>query len=311
MPSPALEVAHLRLTYGSTLALDGVSLTADAGQITAILGPNGAGKTSLLEAAYGLRRVTAGTIRVLGRDHRRLERRHRAQIGVVLQDGGLPMGGRVLETLRDRAALYAQSRRPEDLLRELGLEHRARAVIRSLSGGEQRRLAMACALVGQPLLVFLDEPGAGMDPHGRAVMNTVLSNLRDRGVAIVLTSHQLDDVEQVADRVVILKSASVVASGTVDELTHAHRECVTFTGPLHLELDTLLMALPADCSAIEVSPGRYIVTGHQPHMDPLTLATVTAWCAQHDVVVRDLRVGRQTLNDVYLSLTADHSGSAA
>lgn len=298
----ALECDQVRIAYGSTVAVDSVSFTAEPGAVTALLGPNGAGKTSLLESALGLRRITAGTITVLGRDHRRLTSRHRARLGVMLQEGGLPMGLSAGQAVRDRSRLYQDSLDVNQLLSGLGV--RSNASIRSLSGGEHKRVALAMALVGNPDLIFLDEPAAAMDPHGRDLMLSLIDGLRRNGKAVVLTSHLLDDVEKIADRVIIMNRGVVVADGTVSSLTHQHHEAVTFTGPLHVDLSSLLLALPPGSTAKEVGPGRYMVSTNSETVNPSTLATITAWCAQHDVVTRELSVGRQTLEDVYRSLTS-------
>jgi ABC-2 type transport system ATP-binding protein len=300
---PALDVERLRVSYGRLMALSGVSLRALPGEVTAILGPNGAGKTTLLETAQGLRKATSGGIRVLGRDHRRLTRRHRARVGVMLQEGGLPPALTARQAITDRGRLYQRPHDTDQLLDALDLQGRADRRIRSLSSGEARRVAFALALVGRPELVYLDEPAAGLDPHGREVINALVLSLAAAGVAIVLTTHLRDDVERIADRVVILNRGAVVADGTVDHLTHQDHEAVTFTGPLHLDLVSLLLALPAGSSAREVHPGRYLVSTNAERVSPATLATITAWCAQHDVVARELSVGRQTLTDVYLRLT--------
>jgi ABC-2 type transport system ATP-binding protein len=300
---PALEIESLRVQYDGHVAVDGVSLSAGRGQVTAILGPNGAGKTSLLEAAQGLRPVAGGRIRLLGRDHRRLTRTHRARIGVMLQDGGLAPALTPREAVSDRARLFQTTHDVDHLLAGLGLGHCQGTRIRHLSGGEAKRTALAVAMVARPDLLFLDEPSSGLDPHGREVMNGIVRQLATSGVAVVLTTHQLEDVEHIADRVVILNRGALVANGSLQELTLDDLESVTFTGPLHLELASLLSALPRGSVARETRPGRYVVSTGDERISPATLATITAWCAQHDVVTREFTVGRHSLRDVYLRLT--------
>jgi ABC-2 type transport system ATP-binding protein len=302
-PGLAMEIDGLTVQYGGQVAVDRVSLTAGQGQVTAILGPNGAGKTSLLEAAQGLRPVTAGTIRLLGRDRRRLTRDHRARIGVMLQDGGLAPALTPREAVADRARLFKTSHDVDGLLASLGLEHCKGTRIRHLSGGEAKRTSLAVALIARPELLFLDEPSSGLDPHGRDLMNGIVRQLAVDGVAVVLTTHQLEDVEDIAHRVIIMNRGAVVADGSLDELTFDHHESVTFTGPLHLDLASLLAALPSTSAAREVRPGRYVVNTGDDRISPATLATITAWCAQHDVITRELSVGRHSLRDVYLRLT--------
>ena len=217
----AVEVESLTITYGSVTAVDDLSFRADAGQVTCVLGPNGAGKTSTIEALEGLRRPASGRLSVVGLDPRRDRRALTERIGVMLQEGGIHPGVRVLEALRHAAALYRDPLDPAELLARLGLAGLERRTCRQLSGGEQRRLALALALVGRPQVAFLDEPTAGVDPAGRQVIRRVGSDLRNEGVTVVLTTHDLDEAERIADRVVIVVGGRLVADGTVDELTSA------------------------------------------------------------------------------------------
>ena len=177
----------------------------------------------------------------------------------------------------------------------------ARTTYRRLSGGQQQRLALACALVGRPELVFLDEPTAGLDAHARLLVWELIDSLRRDGVTVVLTTHQLKEAEELADRLLIIDRGTAVAAGTPTELARAGAEGeLRFTAPPRLELSLLVSALPEDYQATEVLPGEYLVTGS---IDPQVLATVTAWCAQLDVLVTNLRVERRSLEDVFLALT--------
>ncbi|MFP5342700.1 MAG: ABC transporter ATP-binding protein [Candidatus Limnocylindria bacterium] len=215
----AIEVDGLVRRYGPRTVVDGLSFTVDAGEILAILGPNGAGKTTTVETIEGLRRADAGSVRVLGADPWDASPDHRARVGVLLQDGGFDIRARPLETLRQYAAFHAAPLDPARLLERVGLTAAARTPYRRLSGGERQRLGLAVALVGRPSVLILDEPTAGMDPEARAVARELVTAERERGVAIVLTSHDLVDVERLADRVLILADGRVVAAGTVGELT--------------------------------------------------------------------------------------------
>src|SRR5690606_5962552 len=214
----AVEVDELTVRYGDVVAVDGASFVAEAGRITAVLGPNGAGKTTTVETLEGYRRPTAGRVRVLGldpvADHRALTER----IGVMLQSGGVGPGVRAGEALRHAAALYPQPLPTGPLLERVGLAGKERRTWRQLSGGGQRRLALALALVGRPQVAFLDEPSSGVDPQGRLAIREVVAGLRDDGVTVVLTTHDLDEAERLADHVVILDRGRVVAAGTPDEL---------------------------------------------------------------------------------------------
>jgi ABC-2 type transport system ATP-binding protein len=298
--APAVSVSGLVVRYGATTAVDGVSFEAAAGEVCALLGPNGAGKTTTVETAEGYRRPDAGTVRVLGldpvADHRALAPR----MGVMLQQGGVHPGIRPVEALRLYASYYDDPADPDELLDRLGLRRVARSTWRVLSGGEQQRLSLALALVGRPEVAFLDEPTAGVDPSGRGVVREVVRELRDAGVAVVLTTHELDEVERLADRVVIIDRGRVVASGTPAELTSGGGvDEVRFAAPAALDLTGLSAAL-GGADVVEVSPGEYVATAAPT---PAAVAAITTWLAERDVALADLRAGRQRLEDVFLRLT--------
>ena len=210
----AIEVDALVKRYGDRSVVDGVSLAVGGGEIVAILGPNGAGKTTTVEIVEGYRRADGGTVHVLGADPWRADRTLRARVGLMLQDGGFDIRARPLETLRQFAAFHAGPRDPRELLDVLGLEAVSRTPYRRLSGGERQRLALGVAIVGRPEVVILDEPTAGMDPEARAVTRDLIASLRTEGAAVLLTSHDLVDVERLADRVVVIVAGRVLATGT-------------------------------------------------------------------------------------------------
>ena len=215
---PVVEVEGLVKRYGSRTVVDGVHLQLRAGEIVALLGPNGAGKTTTVEVVEGYRRADAGSVLVLGEDPWTARRSWRARLGLMLQDGGFDVRARPRETLRQYAAFHADPLDPDVLLEELGLAAAERTPYRRLSGGERQRLALAVALVGRPELLVLDEPTAGMDPEARAVTRDRIAALRAAGVAILLTSHDLVDVERLADRVVVIGAGQVIASGTTADV---------------------------------------------------------------------------------------------
>ncbi len=300
---PAVDVSGLTMTYAGRRAVDGATFTVAVAGVTAVLGPNGAGKTTTLETCEGFRPAQSGTVRVLGLDPRRDAAALHAQVGVMLQDGGIPSGSRGVEFIEHLSRLYADPLPIGPLAERLGLTSLPRTSYRRMSGGEQQRVKLACALVGRPRLVFLDEPTAGMDPHIRVVVWDLITQLRADGVTVVLSTHLMDEAESLADQVVILHRGRVVADGTPQALTtDGDGERLHFGGPAHLDLGGLLTALPADCTAAEPVPGSYRITGD---IGPQVLATVTAWCAQHGVLIRDLRVDRRSLQDVFLELTAE------
>jgi len=296
----AVVVAALVKAYGGRRVVDGLSLTAAFGQVTAVLGSNGAGKTTTIECCEGLRSADSGTVRVLGVDPATAGPDHRAAVGVMLQGGGLPNGARPLELLRHVARLHAQPLEPAALAALLGLDEFARTSVRRLSGGQRQRLALACALVGRPRVLFLDEPSAGLDPQARLVVWDLVAEQRAAGTAIVLTTHLIEEAERLADTVVVVDHGRLVAEGTPAQLTGERAEAVRFTAFPGLDLATMRDALPVDVEVREPSPGSYVVAGV---IDPLVLATITSWCASHHVMPQGLTVGRRSLEDVFLELT--------
>ncbi len=281
--------------------VDGLTLSVAHGSVTAVLGPNGAGKTTTIETCEGYRRPDAGSVRVLGLDPWADAARLRPRVGVMLQSGGVYPGARGAEMLRHTASLHAHPVDVDALIERLGLGSCGRTVYRRLSGGQQQRLALAMAVVGRPELVFLDEPTAGLDPQARRATWDLVGELRADGVSVILTTHHMDEAEQLADRVHIVEAGKVIASGSPEELCRGGAEnSLRFSGRPGLDVASLLTALPAECTAVELAPGSYRVTGN---VTPQLLATVTSWCAQHGVLPDRLSVERHTLEDVFLELT--------
>ncbi|HEU5267464.1 MAG TPA: ABC transporter ATP-binding protein [Jatrophihabitans sp.] len=298
----ALTVVDLVKRYGPRAAVDGLSLTAPRGTVLALLGPNGAGKTTTVEICEGFRRADSGTVRVLGLDPISDAAHLRPRVGVMLQDGvgGYTAAG-ALELLRLFASYAAHPQDPAALLDVVGLTDAANTAVKRLSGGPQQRLSLALALVARPELVFLDEPTSGMDPQSRRRTWELIRSLRADGVSVVLTTHFLDEAEQLADTVVVIDSGRVVAQGSPAELTRAGAEGqIRFRAVPNLQLDLLLTALPAGSQAREEEPGRYLITGD---VTPQLLATLTAWCAAQHVLAEHLAVERRSLEDVFLELT--------
>ncbi|NAZ76468.1 ATP-binding cassette domain-containing protein [Kineococcus sp. T13] len=296
----AVEVRDLRKALGGRTVLDGLSFRAERASVTALLGPNGAGKTTTVACCEGLRRPDSGSVRVLGLDPHADAGALRPRVGVMLQDGGLPTGVGALEALRHVAGLHTRPLDVGALAERLGLTSFARTRVRRLSGGQRQRLAVACALVGRPELVFLDEPSAGLDPQARLAVWDVVREARASGVSVVLTTHLMEEAERLADAVVVVDHGRVVASGTPEELTRAPA-ALTFTARPGLPTTSLLSALPVGAQVAETSPGRYAVTGVE--VDPRVVATLTSWCAGHDVLPEGLGPVRRTLEDVFLDLT--------
>ncbi|MGC4963628.1 ABC transporter ATP-binding protein [Gordonia sp. DT218] len=287
--------------YGDRTAVDGLDLRLEAGTILALLGPNGAGKTTTVEICEGFLAPDAGRVEVLGLDPVADNDALRRRIGVMLQGGGAYPGARAEEMLRLCAAYSADPIDPAWLLEAMGLTDCARTSFRRLSGGQQQRLSLACAIVGRPDLVFLDEPTAGLDAHARIMVWELIDRLRDDGVSVLLTTHLMDEAEELADQVVIIDNGRVVASGTPKDLTHRGAENeLRFSAPRGLDMTMLGLALPEEYRCSETTPGVYLVRGP---VTPQILATVTAWCAKIDVLATDLRVETRSLSDVFLDLT--------
>ncbi|WP_030266463.1 ABC transporter ATP-binding protein [Streptomyces sp. NRRL B-24484] len=296
---PAVEVAGLVKRYGEKTAVDGLDLTIARGTVTAVLGPNGAGKTTTVEICEGYRRADAGTVRVLGLDPVADGAALRPRIGVMLQSGGVYPGARAVEMLRHTAKLYADPLDVDALVERLGLGSCGRTAYRRLSGGQQQRLALAMAVVGRPELVFLDEPTAGLDPQARRATWELVRELRRDGVTVVVTTHHMDEAEQLADAVAVVDRGRVVAAGSPQELCRAE-DGVRFDAPTGLDLDGLRAVLPSGAVAVEAAPGSYRVDAP---VDPQLLAAVTAWCAGAGVMPEGLAVQRRSLEDVFLELT--------
>jgi len=298
---PAIDVSDLTIRYGDRVAVDALSFQARSGEITALLGPNGAGKTSTVETLEGYRRPSSGSVRVLGLDPLNEHRQLVARIGVMLQSGGVATGMRPAEALRLYASYYEDPLDPDDLLEMVGLQRHRSSTWRSLSGGEQQRLSLALALIGRPEVAFLDEPTAGIDPTGRHLIRRIISDLRDRGVAVLLTTHDLEEAEKLADHVVIIDHGVVLADGTPAELMRASQgDEVRFGAPPGLDVQALGDRLSA--AVTEASPGEYVVAGDA---SPALVAAITAWLAERDLPLADLRAGRHRLEDVFLRLTAE------
>ncbi|WP_040797033.1 ABC transporter ATP-binding protein [Nocardia higoensis] len=298
---PAVCVEDVVKHYGDTAAVDGIGFEVEQAQVLALLGPNGAGKTTTVEMCEGFVRPDSGRVRVLGLDPIADSERLRARMGVMLQGGGAYPGSRAGEMLDLVASYSADPLDPDWLLGVLGLRDNRKTPYRRLSGGQQQRLALACALVGRPEIVFLDEPTAGLDAQARLIVWELIDALRRDGVSVVLTTHMMDEAEQLADQLVIIDHGHIVASGTPAEVTaHGAAGQLRFTAPPKLDLDLLRSALPEGFTPRETSPGSYLLEGE---IDPQVLATVTSWCARMNVLATDIRIDQRRLEDVFLELT--------
>ncbi len=296
--APAVEVESLQVRYGELVAVDGVSFTAGHGEVVALLGPNGAGKTTTIEVLEGFRRPDGGRVRVGGLDPFSERAAVTRRLGVVLQRGGVYPMMSPERALRLFASYYDNPRPPAELIDLLGLTSVARTPYKRLSGGEQQRLALALALVGRPDIACLDEPTAGVDPAGRIAVRDVIADLRAGGVCILLTSHELDEVERLADRIVIIDHGRVVAAGRQGEIGGTS-ETIRFSSAPGLDVAGLALAMGVPVT--EGPPGRYTVALAP---SPVRIATLTSWLAERDVALDALDAGREPLEDVFLRLVA-------
>jgi len=310
----AIQVTDVVKRYGPRTVLDRVDLVVRRGELVALLGPNGAGKTTLVEIIEGYGRADGGTVRVLGADPWRAGPVHRARVGLMLQEGGVDPRVRPLEALRLYAAFHRAPRDPVEILDLVGLRAAAGTRYRRLSGGERQRLGLGLALIGRPELLILDEPTAGMDPAARGAARRLIADLRRSGTTILLTTHDLGDVERLADRVVILDRGQIVAAGTPAELTGGAAPLLRLrlaAPPDEAQLAALVVALHGvrDTARLELDPAAgpagLRLVGAAP--DPDVIALVAAACAAASLQIVELRTAGGSLEERYLELTGDQA----
>ncbi len=307
MTPAAIEVDELVKAYAGRPVLDGVSFSVPEGSIVALLGPNGAGKTTTVEILEGYRRPDAGTVRVLGLDPAVDGDRIKPRVGVMLQAGGLYPLSTPRELVRLFASYVDDPVAPDSLIERLGLSAVAGARVRTLSGGERQRLALALALVGRPELLVLDEPTAGMDPAAKRAMRELLDGLRAEGTAILLTTHELADVERLADRVVVLDRGRVLADARPDTIAGGGVPVVRFRAAGALPAGVAEDLRTRAGAAIVDEPGGWRrVEGVAA--TPATIARLCDACAVHDVLIEELRIAGGTLEERYLELVGRAGG---
>ena len=300
---PAIVVEGLVKQYGPRRAVDGLSFTVQGGEVFALLGPNGAGKTTTVEILEGYRRADGGTVRVLGMDPATSGSSLRQHSGVMLQDPGLYLAITPREALDLFSHFYDNPRRTDELLQLVGLEDSDRTRYRRLSGGQKKRLGLALALVGKPSVLFLDEPTAGLDPQARRTTWEIVAELEREGVAVLLTTHYLEEAERLARRVAIIDRGRLVALGTPQELIHAEgtRVHLRTTEPVD---PAVLLGLPSARGVRQEDRGYVLETADAPAL----LVEVTGRMRDLGTDILELRVG-QGLEDLFLDLTTGERGA--
>jgi ABC-2 type transport system ATP-binding protein len=298
-PDAVVEVSGLRMSYNGFEAVRGIDLHVRRGEIFTFLGPNGAGKTTTVEILEGHRKRTGGQVRVLGVDPDAADRSWRARVGVVLQSSRVEPELTVRECLELYAGYYPAPRSVSEVIELVGLKNKADVRGGLLSGGQQRRVDVALALIGDPELVFLDEPTTGFDPSARRAAWEMIDGLRKLGKTIFLTTHYMDEAEALADRIVVLTAGRIVSEGTPGTLGGRDRAAyqITFTLPQDVAISDLPVPPP---SVREVSSGRVQIESDR--VMP-TLNTLSGWAIEHGHEFSDLLVRRPALEDVYLALT--------
>ncbi len=302
----AVEVKRLSVTYGNLRAVDDLSLEARFGEVLTLLGPNGAGKTTTIEALEGYRRPASGDVKVLGMSPLADRRALSSMVGVMLQQGGVYPAMNAKEALTLFASYYDEAADVPRLIETLRLDHVSHTPWKRLSGGEQQRLSLALALVGDPQVIFLDEPTAGVDPEGRISVRSALNDMRAAGKCIIMTTHELAEAEHLSDRIVIMNHGRKVASGSPAEVrslgdaTGNSAGGVRFHASGVLNLDELAGLLESPITELGAR-GEYLIEGAAT---PAMIVRLASHLEERGLLLIELAPARKTLEDAYLQITS-------
>jgi ABC-2 type transport system ATP-binding protein len=294
-----IEVTDLRKSYGPVQAVRGISFSVDEGEILAVLGPNGAGKTTTVEILEGYRQRDAGNVSVLGMDPATGGTELRQRIGIVLQECGVEQYLTVAEVLTMNAGFYRRSRPVDEVISLVGLEDKANARVKSLSGGQKRRLDVALGVIPDPDLLFLDEPTTGFDPTARRQAWDMVKSLKKLGKTVLLTTHYMDEAQALADRVIVIAAGQIVAEGSPESIggrADADAE-IRFALPAGVDISQL----PLTATSAGDGMATVTVTTSTP---TAALRQLTTWALDHGGELARLSVTRPSLDDIYVSLTA-------
>ena len=297
----AVAVENLTIRYGDFVAVNDVSFQAEFGEVTAILGPNGAGKTSTIETCEGYRAPTNGSVQVLEKNPFTQRTSLHSEVGVMLQEGGVYPSARVLETITQYCALYNRGVDPATLLVAVDLESKASSTWRRLSGGEKQRMLLALALAARPRVAFLDEPTSGVDINGRDAIRHIINDLATNGTAVILATHELDEAERLAQRVVLFDRGKIVANAPLTTLRSARHE-LRFSSSPTLNVQELSAHIGL---VVALEQEQYVVRfdSADTSFSSELVQRVTAWLTANNLPLNNLSIGAQRLEDIFRNLT--------
>jgi ABC-2 type transport system ATP-binding protein len=295
MMETAIEVRDLKKSYGDLEALRGINFTMNRGEIFALLGPNGAGKTTIMEILEGYIQRTSGHVSVLGYDPDSSPEDLRSRVGIVLQETGVDLYLKVGEIIKQFSGFYQNPKPINEILDVTGLRRQSDIRIRRLSGGQRRRLDVALGIVGDPELLFLDEPTTGLDPYARRNTWNMIASLRELGKTILLTTHYMDEAEVLADKIALLNAGIIEAEGTLEEL-RTYKKATT----IKFELDDAINRMPVEISKLANVIGNKVKLETTTPMS--SLAILASWALNEEIELKGLSVQQQSLDEIFIEL---------